>query len=194
MAHGCQGVADLIGSKPLFLDLKFHDIPNTVAGAVRSVAHLRPTVLNVHATGGLSMMKAAKEALLDCEASDFTKLIAVTVLTSMDEDDLSTVGQGRQVSEQVTRLAELTAEAGLDGVVCSAKEAALVQSVCGDSFMRMTPGMRATPDAQVDDQKRTMNPASAFENGSSHLVVGRMVTQADNPSEVVDNLLANPVS
>ena len=194
MAHGCSGVARLMGDRPLFLDLKFHDIPNTVAGAIRSVAQLRPNVLNVHATGGLSMMKAAKAALDTSEAGGVSKLIGVTVLTSMDEADLSAVGQGSQVSDQVRRLADLTAEAGLDGVVCSAIEAAMVKAACGDGFMRMTPGMRATPDVQVDDQKRAMNPASAFENGSSHLVVGRMVTKAANPARAVDDLLVGLAS
>ncbi|MGB0843484.1 MAG: orotidine-5'-phosphate decarboxylase [Alphaproteobacteria bacterium] len=189
MANGVAGVEQLLGNRPLFLDLKFHDIPNTVAGAVRSVAHLKPNVLNVHATGGLAMMQAAKSALDESVAANFSKLIAVSVLTSMDESDLQAVGQGSVVTDQVKRLADLTKQAGLDGVVCSAVEAASVRDLCGEDFMRLTPGMRSTA-LDGDDQKRAMSPTAAFENGSSHLVIGRMITKAAEPAEAAKQLLA----
>ncbi|HRC27673.1 MAG TPA: orotidine-5'-phosphate decarboxylase, partial [Alphaproteobacteria bacterium] len=173
-AHGPQGVGEILRvapGVPLFLDLKYHDIPNTVAGAVRAATALRPAYLNVHAAGGLDMMRAAREAAgeeaarLGCAVP---KLLAVTVLTSLDDAALAQVGQARPASDQVRRLAELTREAGLDGVVCSAHEIAALRASCGADFVLMVPGIRPA-GAEVGDQKRVMTPAQAMKAGATHL-------------------------
>lgn len=164
----------------IFLDLKFHDIPNTVAKAVAAAARLKVDVVNVHASGGLAMMQAAKQAL--AEFSDPPLLIAVTVLTSMDETDLAQIGVDTPLVDQVVRLAKLTQQAGLDGVVCSAQEAELLHQTMGSSFKLMTPGIRPA-SAQQDDQKRTLTPAEAHRAGVDYMVIGRPITQADNPHQ-----------
>lgn len=187
MAHGVPGIARLLGSLPLFLDLKFHDIPNTVAGGLRSIAPLRPTIVNVHATGGVEMMKAAKKALVDADATD-SKLIAVTVLTSLDGSDLKAQGLDSEPEAQSLRLAKQVAEAGLDGVVCSAKAATAIRDALGDDFLRVTPGMRVALGAR-HDQKQTMAPGDAMQSGASHLVVGRLVTGAPDPKSALRSIL-----
>ena len=160
----------------IFLDLKFHDIPNTVAGAVASAADLGVWMVNVHASGGRAMMEAAAKAL----ERRSTKLIAVTVLTSMSSADLNETGVPDSAESQVIRLAGLTSECGLDGVVCSAKEIELLRQQHGSEFLLVTPGIRPAGD-QAGDQKRTETPATAIAKGSSYLVIGRPITQALDP-------------
>ncbi len=162
----------------VFLDLKFHDIPNTVAKAVEAAASLGVWMVNVHASGGLRMMSAAREAL--DKVDDAPKLIAVTVLTSMNHDDLQQVGVQQSPAQQVTALAQLSAHAGLDGVVCSAQEATAIKTQCGQKFLTVTPGIRPA-GSDAADQRRIMTPAAAVAGGADYLVVGRPVTQAASP-------------
>jgi len=162
----------------LFLDLKFHDIPFTVAGAVRSACAYEPELLNVHATGGREMMLAAARAA--AEYSGPTRIIAVTVLTSLSEDDLSAMGMDIGPAELVVKLALSARQAGLDGVVCSPAEAAAVRNAAGPEFLIVTPGIRPA-GASMDDQKRTSTPAEAVAMGATSLVVGRPITKASTP-------------
>ncbi|MFG6137312.1 orotidine-5'-phosphate decarboxylase [Halomonas sp. B23F22_10] len=162
----------------VFLDLKFHDIPNTVAGAVQAAAEQGVWMVNVHAGGGGRMMEAAKQRLVQHDLS--TRLIAVTVLTSMGGEDLAEVGVTATPAEQVERLAALARDSGMDGVVCSAQEAARLRTQCGDDFLKVTPGIRPAT-AEAGDQRRVMTPSEAMVAGSTHLVIGRPVTQADDP-------------
>lgn len=162
----------------VFLDLKFHDIPNTVAGAVQAAAEQGVWIVNVHAGGGGRMMEAAKQRLVQHDLS--TRLIAVTVLTSMGGEDLAEVGVTATPAEQVERLAALARDSGMDGVVCSAQEAARLRTLCGDDFLKVTPGIRPAA-AEAGDQRRVMTPSEAMAAGSTHLVIGRPVTQADDP-------------
>jgi len=162
----------------IFLDLKFHDIPNTVAQACKSAAALGVWMLNVHALGGRAMMMAARQAL--GEAPERPRLIAVTVLTSMASSDLVEVGIGAAPGDAALRLATLTAQCGLDGVVCSAQEAQTLRRECGPQFLLVTPGIRLE-DSAADDQKRITTPAYALANGASYLVVGRPITRAADP-------------
>lgn len=162
----------------VFLDLKFHDIPNTVAGAVQAAAEQGVWMVNVHACGGERMMAAARERL---EQHDLkTLLIAVTVLTSMTQDELNGTGVEGALDAQVERLARLAQNCGLDGVVCSARETAMLKTACGADFLKVTPGIRPS-FAQAGDQRRIMTPLEAMQAGSTHLVVGRPVTQAEDP-------------
>lgn len=163
----------------IFLDLKFHDIPNTVAKAVQAAADLGVWMVNVHASGGSRMMHAAREALLTF-GSDKPLLIAVTVLTSMEQADLTELGVQLSPAEQVLKLAGLTAKAGLDGVVCSAQEAALLKQQFGQHFCLVTPGIRPA-FANADDQKRVMTPSEALAVGVDYLVIGRPITKAADP-------------
>ncbi len=162
----------------VFLDLKFHDIPNTVAGAVQAAAEQGAWMVNVHAGGGRRMMEAARERLDRHGLS--TQLIAVTVLTSMEAGDLAEVGVAASPAEQVERLALLARDSGMDGVVCSARESARLRTLCGDDFLKVTPGIRPS-FAAAGDQRRIMSPSDALAAGSTHLVVGRPVTQAEDP-------------
>ena len=162
----------------IFLDLKFHDIPNTVAGAVQAAAEQGVWMVNVHASGGRRMMTAARERLDNQGLA--THLIAVTVLTSMETADLAEVGVEASAADQVERLAALARDSGMDGVVCSAQEASRLRAHCGDDFLKVTPGIRPS-FAVAGDQRRVMTPADAMAAGSTHLVVGRPVTQADEP-------------
>jgi orotidine-5'-phosphate decarboxylase len=158
-AHGPDGVRPFLDmGLPVFLDLKYHDIPNTVAGAARAAASLGVSILNVHAQGGAAMMRAALEAVKSVSPS--TKLIAVTMLTSLSDEDLPTVGLTPPVGDQVLRLASLTQQAGLDGVVCSAHEIARLRGELGPDFMLVVPGIRPA-GAAVGDQRRVMGPAEA---------------------------------
>jgi orotidine-5'-phosphate decarboxylase len=163
----------------LFLDLKFHDIPNTVAAAVATAADLGVWMVNVHASGGRRMMVAARERLQ--QGGYATKLIAVTVLTSMERADLADVGLDIEPLEQVRRLAALTADCGLDGVVCSAQEAAMLRGARGPGFLLVTPGIRPA-DSDAGDQRRIMTPEQAVAAGVSYMVIGRPVTQAADPA------------
>lgn len=173
----------------VFLDLKFHDIPNTVAGAVRSAAELGVWMVNVHASGGPKMMAAAREALNDF-AADAPLLIAVTVLTSMDEAQLAATGVVRSPAEQVSHLAALAADSGMDGVVCSAQEASGLSQQCGSDFVLVTPGIRPA-DASVDDQHRVMTPADAMAAGSHYLVIGRPISQHAEPKTRLAEIAAS---
>ncbi len=168
----------------VFLDLKFHDIPNTVARAVKRAADLGVWMINVHASGGLTMMQEARAALADL-GEDRPRLIGVTVLTSLAAEDLQQVGIGSAPAEQVGRLASLVKTAGLDGVVCSAAEAAELRAQLGSDFLLVTPGIRRAEDAS-GDQKRVVGPAEAVRNGSSYLVVGRPITRAESPQAALD--------
>lgn len=163
----------------VFLDLKFHDIPNTVAKAVQAAADLGIWMVNVHASGGSRMMNAAREALVRYGA-DKPLLIAVTVLTSMEQADLIELGIQSTPAEQVQKLAGLTARCGLDGVVCSAQEAALLKQQFGQDFCLVTPGIRPS-FATSDDQKRVMTPRDALAVGVDYLVIGRPITKAADP-------------
>ena len=163
----------------IFLDLKFHDIPNTVGKACKAAAEMGVWMVNVHASGGMEMMKAAKNAITGSSHPQ-TKLIAVTVLTSMDQAQLNDVVPEVSPAEQVKKLAQLTADSGLDGVVCSAKEAVMLRETHNDEFLLVTPGIRPA-GADVGDQKRVMTPVDAIDAGVSYLVMGRPITQAENP-------------
>ncbi|QDZ90808.1 orotidine-5'-phosphate decarboxylase [Shewanella decolorationis] len=163
----------------LFLDLKFHDIPNTVAKAVSAAAELGVWMTNVHASGGLAMMEAAKKALQPYD-KDAPLLIAVTVLTSMSDEDLKLIGIDVPAFEHVQRLAKLTKQAGLDGVVCSAQEASVLKSLLGRDFKLITPGIRPV-GSDVGDQHRVMTPPEALAAGSDYLVIGRPITKAADP-------------
>ena len=166
----------------IFLDLKFHDIPNTVAQACKAAARLGVWMINVHALGGRGMMNAAREAIEGAPRRPI--LIAVTVLTSMAEPDLREVGIDASPQAAATRLAELAAACGLDGVVCSAHEAAAIRDRLGRRFLRITPGIRL-PEDDAGDQKRVMTPLRAVESGASFLVIGRSVTRAADPMAVL---------
>lgn len=162
----------------VFLDLKFHDIPNTVAKACRAAADLGVWMVNVHALGGRRMMQAAREAIED--AAHKPLLIAVTILTSLAQDELAEVGLAGSPQENVLRLAGLAQQSGMDGVVCSPMEVSALRESCGDGFALVTPGVRPA-GAASDDQKRIMTPQDAISMGSSYLVVGRPITQAADP-------------
>lgn len=167
----------------VFLDLKFHDIPNTVARACQAGADLGVWMINVHAMGGRKMLEAAREAL----PSRDTKLIAVTVLTSMGAEDLKEIGLNNSPAEQVKHLATLTHDCGLDGVVCSPQEIALLREDLDKSFELVTPGIR--PEWSVTgDQKRIMTPAQAVDAGSNYLVIGRPITQAEDPMAALEKI------
>ena len=167
----------------VFLDLKFHDIPNTVAKAVNVAGNMGVWMLNVHASGGQAMMEAAREALLEF-GSQRPKLIAVTVLTSLAQVDLNQIGIDCSPEKQVSKLAFLTLDAGLDGVVCSGAETRMLRVQLPKEFCLVTPGIRRATDA-VADQKRVLGPADAVRSGSNYLVVGRPITQADSPNEAL---------
>ena len=163
----------------VFLDLKFHDIPSTVAKAVSAALDLGVWMLNVHALGGSRMMAAAREAL-DRQGGD-ARLIAVTVLTSMQDADLTELGLNMPAAQLATHLAGLAQQCSLDGVVCSAQEANAIASQYGDAFLRVTPGIRPASLSSIDDQRRTMTPRQAIDGGSSYLVIGRPVTHSKDP-------------
>jgi orotidine-5'-phosphate decarboxylase len=166
----------------IFLDLKFHDIPNTAAQACKAAAGLGVWMVNVHALGGRKMLEAARKAI-DGSARK-PKLIAVTMLTSMAQEDLADIGMAATPAEMVLRLAALARDSGLDGVVCSAQEAALLRKRCGSEFCLVTPGIRPALASQ-DDQSRVMTPQAALLAGSSYLVIGRPITQAADPLQAL---------
>jgi orotidine-5'-phosphate decarboxylase len=170
----------------VFLDLKFHDIPNTTAQACKAAAALGVWMVNVHASGGRRMMEAAREALANIGRRP--KLIAVTVLTSMVQEDLRDIGIAASPQEMVSRLAQLAYDSGLDGVVCSAQEAPMLRQQCGKDFCLVTPGIRPA-NAAANDQSRIMTPRAALESGSSYLVIGRPITQAPDPLRALQDIL-----
>lgn len=169
----------------VFLDLKFHDIPNTVAAACRAAAGLGVWMVNVHASGGRRMMDAARSALVDLPQRPL--LIAVTVLTSMSAEDLGEVGVSDAPAAQVLRLARLAQSCGLDGVVCSAQEATLLRTELGEGFRLVTPGIRPA-GAEAGDQRRVMTPAQALHAGATDLVIGRPITAASDPLAVLEQI------
>lgn len=181
-ANGPAGVA-AIGALglPVFLDLKLHDIPNTVAKAVEALRPLEPAVLTVHAAGGKSMLEAAKAA-----ASSNTRVVAVTVLTSLDGEDLRSIGVSSEPRELVERLAQLAKSAGLDGIVCSGAEVAAAKAAWPEGFF-VIPGVRP-PGGDVADQKRVVTPRQALNDGASILVIGRPVTSAKNPGDALRDI------
>ncbi|MEQ1582955.1 MAG: orotidine-5'-phosphate decarboxylase [Candidatus Nitrotoga sp.] len=170
----------------IFLDLKFHDIPNTAAQACKAAAELGVWMVNVHALGGRKMMEAAREAMSLYPQSP--KLIAVTVLTSMAQEDLADLGIVTTPAEMALRLAKLARDSGLDGVVCSAREAALLRQHCGSEFCLVTPGIRLA-DAAADDQSRVMTPCAALGQGADYLVIGRPITRAADPLQVLQSII-----
>ena len=171
----------------VFLDLKFHDIPNTVGAACRTAAALGVWMLNVHASGGRAMLEAARAAIP--HGADEPLLIAVTVLTSMSDADLAEIGMTGTAEDAVLRLASLTDACGLDGVVCSARETASLREQCRPGFTLVTPGIRPA-SAAADDQQRVMTPADAIHAGSSYLVIGRPITRASDPLEALERINA----
>jgi orotidine-5'-phosphate decarboxylase len=179
-AHGPDGVRSFAGSGlPIFLDLKFHDIPNTVSGAIRAAAGLGVSILNVHAQGGAAMMRAAVETARAVSPS--TKVIAVTMLTSLSDQDLPSVGLMSPVADQVFRLASLAQQCGLDGVVCSAHEIGRLRRELGPEFLLVVPAIRPAGSV-AGDQQRVMGPAEARAAGADVLVIGRPITGAQDPA------------
>jgi orotidine-5'-phosphate decarboxylase len=174
----------------IFLDLKFHDIPNTVAAACDAAADLGVWMMNLHASGGRRMMEAARERL--SQRGERPLLVAVTILTSLAADDIGEVGYAGEPAENVLRLARLTRDAGLDGVVCSPREAVEIRRAIGDEFLLVTPGVRPR-SAAADDQRRVMTPGEAIAAGSSYLVVGRPITAAEDPVEALRQINAEIV-
>jgi len=178
-AHGPDGIRKVVGlGLPVFADVKFHDIPNTVAGACRALAHVGVTLMNIHASGGEEMMRAGSDAARRVDPK--TLVLGVTVLTSLDDAVLASVGQKTPASEQVVRLATLAKASGLDGVVCAVHEIALIRKACGPDFVIVTPGIRPR-GAAINDQRRFMTPGEAFRAGADILVVGRPITDAADP-------------
>ena len=176
-AHGSHGVREIAHSSglPVFLDLKLHDIPNTVAGAMQAIHVLEPAIVTVHASGGRAMMEDAKAA-----AGEHTKVVAVTMLTSLDERDLERTGVAGSAHDQVLRLAELAEASGLDGIVCSGQEVGAVHKQWKDGFF-VVPGLRPAGSAS-GDQKRTVAPRKARDDGASVLVIGRPISKATDPA------------
>ncbi|GAB5412768.1 MAG: orotidine-5'-phosphate decarboxylase [Congregibacter sp.] len=166
----------------IFLDLKFHDIPNTVASALKSAAEIGVWMVNVHASGGRRMLEAAVNAMASVGAPPL--LIGVTVLTSIDEEDYRELGFSRSLEDQVRCLAKLSQDCGLDGVVCSAREAAQLRATCGEDFALVTPGIRPA-GSDADDQRRIVTPEQAMRDGASYLVIGRPITGATNPADAL---------
>ena len=188
--HAGPSVVKVLQDKgfEVFLDLKFHDIPNTTAQAVCAAADLGVWMVNVHASGGRKMMETCVERL---KAGNYpTQLIAVTVLTSMGREDLRDIGLDIEPFEQVQRLAKLTQDSGLDGVVCSAQEAKMLRETLGQDFALVTPGIRPA-GSSADDQKRIVTPQQAMQDGVTHLVIGRPITQSKNPNQTLRDILAS---
>ncbi len=183
-ANGPSGYREIAGlGLPVFLDLKLHDIPNTVAKAVEALRPLKPAVLTVHAAGGRAMMAAAKAA-----APESTKVVAVTVLTSLDSGDLRAIGVGGDPAAQVERLTALAREAGVDGIVCSGAEVGAASKSWPDGFF-VVPGVRPA-GADVGDQKRVVTPRAALDDGASILVIGRPITRAPDPAAALEAIAA----
>ena len=184
-AEGPSVVRDLISSgRRVFLDLKLHDIPTTVALAVKSAAELRVDMLTIHGSGGSAMLRAATEA-----AAGRMKLLAVTVLTSLNDEDMQEIGVSGRVSDQVLRMAALAQSAGCQGVVTSPRESLMVRKALGEGFAIVTPGIRPA-GAESNDQERTATPAQAISNGASHIVVGRPITHAADPAKAAAAIIS----
>jgi orotidine-5'-phosphate decarboxylase len=192
LAQGLANTAAVAGSTPLFLDLKLHDIPNTVAGGVKAIATLKPEFLTIHAAGGSAMMRAAVAEAAEAAAKTGhrIKLLAVTVLTSLDDGDLDAIGQQGPAATQVRRLALLARTCGLDGVICSPFEVAALRAELGPDFQLVVPGIRPAGFA-VGDQKRVMGPRDAIDAGASRLVIGRPITDAPDPAAAARAIAAS---
>jgi orotidine-5'-phosphate decarboxylase len=188
LANGAQGFAEITGA-PIFLDLKLHDIPNTVAGAVRAVLPLKPRMLTIHASGGLAMVQAAHQAAASA-GPDRPMILAVTVLTSMRQDDLAAIGVAASMADQVLRMGRLAIEAGADGLVCSPLEVALLRQALGPAIKLVVPGIRPAGSA-AGDQARTMTPTQAIEAGADWIVVGRPITGAVDPGTAAADIAAS---
>ncbi len=187
-ANGVAGVNDVAGDASLFLDLKFHDIPNTVAGAVRATNGINAFMMTVHTSGGKAMMQAATEAAKSLPNKPL--IIGVTVLTSLDGFDLESIGMQNDVKYQASKLAELAQDSGIDGVVCSPHEIEILRRQCGKDFKLIVPGIRPEGSAS-GDQKRVMTPKEAIEKGADYLVIGRPITEAKNPAQTAKDILAS---
>jgi len=184
-ANGPDGVARISElGQHIFLDLKFHDIPNTVAGAIKAAKSLNCYMLTIHASGGSAMVRAAVEAKGDEEAP---RILAVTVLTSLTADDLVRMGQKPPIADQVLRLGQLARESGADGLVASPREVGALRTALGNDCLLVVPGIRPAW-ASTDDQKRIMTPADAVNAGADFLVIGRPITQSDNPRAAADRI------
>lgn len=187
-ANGTPGVREVAGDAPLFLDLKFHDIPNTVAGAIRATKGINAFMLTIHASGGKAMMQAAADAAKELPGKPM--VIGVTVLTSLDENDLHSIGLQNKVENQVSMLADLAQQSGLDGVVCSPHEIDMLRRQCGVGFKLIVPGIRPE-GSNAGDQKRVMTPCEALEKGADYLVIGRPITGAENPGTAAQDIWAS---
>jgi len=188
LANGADGFAGITGA-PVFLDLKLHDIPNTVAGGIRAVLPLRPRMLTIHAAGGAAMVQAAHQAAASA-GPDRPMILAVTVLTSLGREDLAAIGVAATPAEQVLRLGHLAIEAGADGLVCSPLEVALLRQALGPAVKLVVPGIRPSGSA-AGDQARTMTPAQAVAAGADWIVVGRPITGASDPAETAADIAAS---
>lgn len=188
-SHGPAGLLDVVGSRtPLFLDLKFHDIPNTVGSAVRAATQaMSPNMMTIHASGGPAMIRAAADAAAEFGASA-PWILAVTVLTSMDQADLNATGVDASPMDQVLRLAALSQENGADGVICSPLEIAALRRECGPDFKLVVPGIRPV-GTDHGDQKRVKTPVEALRDGADYLVIGRPITQASDPATAVKDIV-----
>ncbi len=187
--HGPQGVRRVARELPLFLDLKFHDIPKTVYGSVKAATStMIPKLMTVHASGGVNMLNSAKKAA--DEHATRPRVVAVTILTSLDANDLNLIGMHNELTQQSLRLAKMSQDAKLDGVVCSGHEVSAIRDLLGDSATLIVPGVRPHPINQ-EDQKRTLSPKEAFDRGATSIVIGRPITLSDNPVQEVENILKN---
>lgn len=194
-ANGAGGVRQVTEQQktPVFLDLKFHDIPNTVARAIKATAGINTFMMTVHTAGGRAMMQAAIDAsneVADITGKERPLIVGVTVLTSMDQDDINMIGIRDNLHDQVLRLADLAQSAGLDGVVCSPYEISLIRQQCGADFKLVVPGIRPEGSAK-GDQKRVMTPREALEKGADYLVIGRPITEAKDPVLTARELAAS---
>ncbi|MCC3862479.1 orotidine-5'-phosphate decarboxylase [Pseudemcibacter aquimaris] len=190
-ANGPAGFNEVANAdQNIFLDLKLHDIPNTVAKAIHSLMPLKPKIMTIHTAGGPTMMRAAAEAATEAAKNvgcERPLIVGVTILTSLDNEDMCAIGYQNKVSMQVVKLARLAKESGLDGVVCSSHEIKLIKESCGKDFKLVVPGIRPAGSA-IGDQKRTMTPAEAVALGADYLVIGRPITQDDNPAEAAKKI------
>ncbi len=193
-ANGSTGVRKLAHHQvPVFLDLKFHDIPNTVARAIKATAGIDTFMMTIHTSGGRAMLKAALDASMEVATltgKERPQVIGVTVLTSLDQADISMIGVRDNINDQVARLADLAQSCGLDGVVCSPYEIAALRKQCGNDFTLVVPGIRPEGSSK-DDQKRTLTPAEALAKGATHLVIGRPITQAADPVKTIQSIVAS---
>ncbi|MFV0431786.1 MAG: orotidine-5'-phosphate decarboxylase [Alphaproteobacteria bacterium] len=186
--EGIRTIAEL--GLPIFADVKFHDIPNTVASAILALAPLRPAIINVHTAGGSKMMQAAAAACQQIEKQYHYRplIIGVTILTSLSQEEIEEVGYQLPIAEQTLLLAKLAQSSGLDGVVCSSHEIKAIKEACGQDFKTIVPGIRPSW-AAAGDQTRIMTPKQALAEGADYLVIGRPITQADNPAQACQDIL-----